>query len=464
MWKKGEITVFVSLMLAVLLFFFQACLQSARYAFLRSQAQEALELAEVSVLSEYHRGLLEEYGLFYLDLGYGTGQEDSGYLEQRIRQFLNDNLGFGKSEGAKAWDFSRPTDEGGMAYYEQAVSLEKQRMGAELFGKAREYEDMGKRAQERQADYEAADARERANLEELKRRREKEEEEGTADPTVRTEELKSGSILRLVLEDPGKISGKKADLSAVPSVRGLLKGTGARGKYRGNPGNDIFFHTYLLDRFSNAAEFLAEDREPGVWLDYQAEYLIAGEASDLANLEAVCARLLAVREGINYAYIVTDAEKVAECEAMALALAGATMIPGLVEALKQVLLLTWSFAESVADLRTLLAGKKVVFLKSADTWSISLEGALELGLSDSIPEGSGNENGLSYKDYLGILLALTDREQKTLGSLDVIENVIRRESGGTGFYIDQCTDSFQVRTLITSGRELSAERWFCYEW
>ena len=48
-WKRGEITVFLSMLLAVLLFFFQAALESARYAMLRSQTQEALELAEYSV-------------------------------------------------------------------------------------------------------------------------------------------------------------------------------------------------------------------------------------------------------------------------------------------------------------------------------------------------------------------------------------------------------------------------------
>ena len=98
MWKKGEITVLVSLLLAVLLFLLEACLWSARYALLRSQAEEALELAETSVLSEYHREILERYDLFYVDLGYGTGQEDTEYLKQRLRWFLLENL----SEGSRA--------------------------------------------------------------------------------------------------------------------------------------------------------------------------------------------------------------------------------------------------------------------------------------------------------------------------------------------------------------------------
>ena len=41
------------------------------------------------------------------------------------------------------------------------------------------------------------------------------------------------------------------------------------------------------------------------------------------------------------------------------------MIPGLVEAVKQMLLLAWAFAESVLDLRLLLNGKRVAFRKDA---------------------------------------------------------------------------------------------------
>lgn len=82
---------------------------------------------------------------------------------------------------------------------------------------------------------------------------------------------------------------------------------------------------------------------------------------------------------MNYAYLLTDSAKVAECTAMATLLVGATLIPGLVEAVKQMLLLAWAFAESVLDLRLLLNGKRVAFRKDASNWKISLSNALELG-------------------------------------------------------------------------------------
>lgn len=464
MKKRGEITVFLSLMLAVLLFFFQACLQSARFAFLRSQTQEALELAEYSILSEYHRELFERYGLLYVDLGYGSGQEDTGYLEQRLRSFLNSNLPKGNVTALEAWDFKRASDESGMAFYEQAVSYMKQKTGAAFLERLRDCQELEQQAEEQCEKYEEIEAREQENLEELRKRREEAGEAYTPDPISSVNTLKEGSLLHLFLPDTGSVSGKKANLEGVPSWRTCLTGSGPRGIHQGNMGNDLFFHGYLMEHLTDAVDFLAKSKEAGLWLDYQVEYLIGGKDTDIANLEAVCGRILAIREGMNYAYLQTDSAKKAECEALALLLVGATMIPGLVEAVKQALLLAWAFAESVADVRTLLSGKRCAFWKGEGTWRTSLEGALDLQNSVSEFDKSEDSGGLSYEDYLGMLLATVGRKTKAIRSLDVIEGVIRKTSGNKGFYIDQCTDGFWVRTVISNGREWTAERMFCYEW
>lgn len=464
LWKKGEVTVFVSLMLAVLLFFFQACLQSARFAFLQSQTQEALELAEYSLLSEYHRELFKRYGLLYVDLGYGSGQEDTGYLEQRLRSFLNANLSKGKVTALEAWNFSRASDEKGLAYYEQAVSYMKQKTGAAFLERLRSCRELEQQSREQSEKYEETEARERRNLEELRKRREEVEETYTPDPVSSINSLKEGSLLHLFLPDTGSISGKKADLESVPSGRNCLTGSGTRGIYKGNMENDLFFHGYLMEHLTHAVDFLAEGKETGLWLDYQIEYLIGGKDTDIANLEAVCGRILAIREGMNYAYLQTDSGKKAECEALALLLVGATMIPGLVEAVKQALMLAWAFAESVADIRTLLSGKKCAFWKGDGAWRTSLEGALDLQNSVSGFNKGEDSGGLSYEDYLGMLLAAVGRGTKAMRSLDVIEGVIRKASDNRGFYIDQCTDGFWVRTVIFNGREWTAERMFYYEW
>lgn len=462
-WKRGEITVFVSLMLAVLLFFLQAVLESARIAMLRSQTEEALELAEYSVLSEYHRNLWEIYGLFYLDLSYGGGTEDTEYLNRRFTEFLENNLSSGQVAALDTWEYCRASDEKGTGYYEQAVAYMKQKTGASLLQRLKRYEEYGSQAVVSEADYEQADVNENRNLEELKRRREEEEEKSTPDPISGTNSLKRTSILNLVVKEPDKLSGKKADLSTVPSVRYLLPGAGPRGRNEVNAANDIFFLAYLMEHFPDAAEYLAEGKESGAWLDYQLEYLIAGKDSDLANLEAVCGRILAIREGMNYVYLLSDTAKTAECGALAAALVGATMVPGLVEAMKQVLLLAWAFAESVLDVRMLLNGKRTAFYKDSSSWKLSLSGALELNTLSGFDERE-DEGGLLYQDYLGILLTLTGREKKCMRSLDAVEGVLREQNGGQWFYIDQCVDAFWVRTVCGNGQEFTAERWIAYEW
>ena len=153
----------------------------------------------------------------------------------------------------------------------------------------------------------------------------------------------------------------------------------------------------------------------------------------------------------------------AECTSLASALVGATLIPGLVEALKQVLLLAWAFAESVLDVRMLLNGKRTAFYKDSSTWKLSLSRALDLGSLSDFDEQE-DAHGLMYQDYLGVLLTLTGREKKIMRSLDAVEGVIREKSGGQWFYTDQCVDAFWMRAVCTNGMELTSERWIGYEW
>lgn len=463
MWKKGEITVFLSLALAVFLMVSEVCLRSAGYAVRRSELEEALELTEYSVLAEYERTLLERFGLFYLDLGYGTGQEDVAYLEQQAVFFMKQNLPAGRLLRLETDAMARATDGRGAGWYEQAVACIRNGTGLEALEEGLgKWQDYGKEAAEKSLEYEEADSRESSRLEELRRQREEEEQEGTPDPTAHTMELRRGSILHLVVQDTEKLSGKKAELSSAPSARSLSTGAGSRGRYPAGAQNDLYFHAYLQKYFTNAVDFLTEEKAVGVWLDYQLEYVIGGKDSDLENLEAVCARLLAVREGMNYACLLSDGGKQAECEALAAALVGVTLIPGLVEAVKQVLMLAWAFAESVLDVRILLNGDRTAFVKTGDNWRLSLTEALELGELSGY-DGAEDPEGMDYQEYLEILLLMTGRDEKKMRGLDVLEGVVR-ETEKRSFRMDLCTDGFRFRTDWVNGQELTAERWFCYEW
>lgn len=488
--KRGQITVFFSLLLPLLLALIGAVLESAYQQAMRSQIERSLVLCEYSFLSEYQKELWESYGLFYLDSGYGTREESVETIKTRLLSYLNQNLSLEKGEAQGIWmpfqagirniqvsGFSRMTDDRGMGFYEQAVAFEQNLWGADLMTV---WLDESKNVQEfieQGEDYQQADERERRNLEVLRRRRLQEEEQDTEDPTNGIRQGSEG-ILTLVIEEPEQLSVKAVSKKGIPSQRTLLQGTGSKGEYESGLVNDQWFHTYLLERCTNAKEVLLQEKEAGGWLSYEMEYILAGKSSDQENLKTVANRILLLREGINYAYLMTDEGKKQEAYLLALAVAGLTMMPELVDALQQVILLSWAYGESVLDVRSLLQGKKVDIAKTGETWKLPLSHLFFLRSHLDTYDGKGDENGLSYEGYLRMLLTITNREEKCMRGLDIIEGNLRTTELGKKLYVDQCLDALVMKVDVSypslfaalAGQEVSegavftAERRLAYEW
>ncbi len=69
-------------------------------------------------------------------------------------------------------------------------------------------------------------------------------------------------------------------------------------------------------------------------LEYEQEFILFGKYSDKANLEKMASRILLIREGINFAYLLTDQAKCDEALAMAAVIAASAGIPGAVKAIQ----------------------------------------------------------------------------------------------------------------------------------
>ena len=110
------------------------------------------------------------------------------------------------------------------------------------------------------------------------------------------------------------------------------------------------------------------------------------------------------------------------------------------------ILLGWAYAESVYDVKTLLAGGKVPLLKDRDSWHYSLQAALSGELNDGGEEGKG----LSYLDYLRIFMTLTDLDLLTVRAMNMVEADIRQTAGNSLFRLDACYDGFQATIDISS--------------
>ena len=134
-------------------------------------------------------------------------------------------------------------------------------------------------------------------------------------------------------------------------------------------------------------------------LKYELEYLACGKKSDAENLESTVDRIVLIRFPINYSYLIGDTVKMARVKQIATALSIATMIPE--PAIETLITGCWSYVEAMADARVLLQGKKLPFTKSKESWITDID-----KLGESVCEGKGSDSGMSYQDYLMILLSM----------------------------------------------------------
>ena len=190
------------------------------------------------------------------------------------------------------------------------------------------------------------------------------------------------------------------------------------------------------------------DQRENASLDYQIEYLIAGKEADGDNLRAIANRLCALREVANTIYLYADEVKCAEAEVLAAGLAALCFLPELTEVFKHTLLLGWAYAESVHDVKVLLAGGKVSLLKDDASWYYDLETALSLG--EKGEENVNGSPGLSYEDYLRILMCFTDLDTLTARAMNMVEADIRLSEGNEYFRLDACYDRLEVCINVKS--------------
>jgi len=192
----------------------------------------------------------------------------------------------------------------------------------------------------------------------------------------------------------------------------------------------FLFQEYLLRYMGH----YGREKEKGA-LSYQIEYLLMGEEGDVTNLKKTAEMLLAVREAANAMYLFGDTDKCAQAEMVSVLLTTALTVPEAAPALKVVLLLGWSFAESLYDVQTILSGGRVPLLKDDTSWHYDLKDALQ---ADAVKGEQDATEGLSYEDYLRLFLMFTDSSLLTRRAMNMVEADIRLTPGNQFFRLDNC--------------------------
>lgn len=474
----GYLTVYLSLIMAVLLALFLALLEGVRSNAVRAEAECVTEIGLNSIMAEYHRELFSQYNLFAIDSSYGTAAAGTENITAHMQAYLERNFSMEdillsdflyrdflriSVDSVKLTGVSIMTDGGGARFRRGATEAVMDDYNLTLLQKLQQWmqvmEDNGLLERDVRAEKLAADA-ELQSYEgrEIQISQEEWLTVHVENPTDGLEQIRNSGILEYVVEDTEALSKKTL------MTEQLIASRMAEGQM--NKGNMVpeetetkqteteqlverfLFQEYLLRYFG----YYGVPKEEGA-LSYQLEYLLGNNDTDVANLKEVVNVLCAIREAANTLYLFSDAEKCREAEGVATLLATLCQVPEAAPLLKTILLFGWAYAESLYDVETLLSGGRIPLLKDKRSWHYDIQGALHYG-------GGGdtqNAEGLSYADYLRIMMMFVDLDTLTERAMNMVEADVRCTPGNTYFRLDNCFDRVVFRVRLRSAYGYTCE-------
>ncbi len=494
----GYLTVYMTLTLAVLLSLCLTMVEGARKSAMRMQAEVVTYTAMRSVLAEYNRELAKQYNIFAVDSSYGTTLSGADTVSDHFSGYMNKNYEY---EVVYPWARNRDflaahpdncsvsgirylTDGDGRVFRECAIDAIKDDYGIVA---AREVIDWASSSEIRAADsmdvYADMSGKDgtvsrAASAERSRRQAKRDQEERDYEASCKAAEEKgepsppppdytdvpeeyrspvSGiaetaktGILGLILDDPENLSRRYLDTEKIISGRMAAGMINAGNLEYENPDESLadevlgkaLFGEYLIRYMGYYGSTSPDD---ALW--YQIEYIISGESSDTENLNKVVCMILAIRAGMDLLYLESDSEKKNEAELLSAAICTLCMIPSMTDTLTQAILAGWAVAEARYDVRTLLGGGRIDFIKSSRTWHTGLNMALSNAETGS---GGKSETGMSYKDYLRIFLFMCDTDIITARAMDIAESDIRLTAGNMNFRMDACAEMIECQADISN--------------
>lgn len=456
-------TIYLALVLTVILSLSVTLIEGARKNGARFMAEYALDVGMNSILAEYHSELLKQYDVFFVDTSYGTDFPSIYKTSEHLQEYMEKNLswndlGMGVSgenmyslavQNIRVGNLSVATDERGKVFRKQAIEYMSDKYGLSVISEVEEWErimeeyglDTGDITSKRQAVDGEIGALDGSEIQVS------EDEWVTVDidnPAERVNVQRNKGILLLAMNNTDTLSNVGFNIEQSASHRKLYKGIGPviyKADKETLP-ELMLFDEYIFEKCSLYGNEMDES-----YMKYQVEYILSGKDNDLDNLKSVATRLLLIREAANVSYLFSDSAKRAEAAAMAATVSAIIMIPQLQMLLEYSILFAWAFAESVYDVRSLFGGGKVPLLKNAATWHTDID--LMFDTAEGNDSGK-SEEGLSYKDYLRVLIKMTDVDTKTMRLIDMAELDIRKTAGNENFRMDSCIDGMTIETNLIS--------------
>ena len=475
MRNNGSMTVYLALIAGIMLSLILAVIQGARISTIRMHVECCADMALDSALAEYHREMLRQYELFFIDTSYGTKDPSYHRTEEHIFSYMEKNL---RPEETFRVPFARDltglttdsvellqagvaTDEGGSVLKYHIVQYMKDMTGVSL---AQSILDKGSQAgewtgQDMESQWDSAEEAMKEEIFEKKRLQEEEwDGEIPETPSDVVRRTRGEGILGAAAQGM-ELSNAVMPEGARPSVRPLNQGTGLSDSKK--PAESVLdnglLYAYILDKCGCFTK-----RKENSAMAYEVEYILQQCEQDRENLKKTAQEILWIREAANAAFLFQSELRVSARE-VASVIAFILGLPEVEEMIEMVILFAWAYAESVKDIRILFKGEKVPLLKSADTWNTPFFQLLTY--RSHLDSYRAADYGWAYRDYLGALLFLHGPEDAVSGLMDVMESDIRRTPGNADFRIDGLIDGMRAQIKVTSrfAGSYSIQRVYEYE-
>ncbi|MBR6403154.1 MAG: hypothetical protein IKS48_07190 [Eubacterium sp.] len=469
--NKGYVTIFISMVLVVMLVVALAVIRINRQSYARTKASTSLSSAMSGELANYNRYIFDRYHILLLDKNANGAGE--GSLEQAVENSLSFDLGEEFSVNSvelagitgivddDCSEFKRQIKQN-FKYEVAEYTIEKimnKTNGEDDPVDQETIQDIDNQISNEQAGISENDDGSQSSDEENDDEKKKKKEE---DPRKTLKKFTDAGIANLLLPSDADLSSNIVSENGLPSdlssgsvftpIRTDFKdmdtmeldSIGANG-WSSSLVTDAEAITYAGQYFN----CLTDKRYDDTYLNLEMEYILAGEKDDNANYKKVVDEILMVRFGFNTAYILTDVTKMARCEALAAAISSAA--PIMQPVVKFLLAGCWAYIESVADVYRLVRNHKVPYIKTSETWLTDFNSLSNL---ESLSNGSADEEeGLGYKEYLMILMALTGKE-KYYRMLDLMQmNANHNSTSSYRIGIKDCITAFGIDAeIVYDGR------------
>lgn len=466
--QKGYITLYLTLTLGVLLSLVFVLLETVRNGTMRTQIEGVMDVALFSSFGEYNRQLLDQYDLFFVDTSYGEGSPKISRMEEHVQYYMNENF---ENETMDGWlgirdltDLSCDNVEfeeyiyasDGQVLKQQIIDYVQSKNGIKTIETILKKFGILENGNYLSVNVEGKwnEAEETLNtLVEEKRRSMAEyiEEEdippGLDNPADYVKNVKKQGILGLALPTEKEVSPMVIHPEYYFSHRESRQGLGILQR-KETMIDELAGKYFLMEYFMEKCGTYLSGKENSV-LQYQIEYLLEGKSGDLENLETIVENILHIREGINFTYLISRQNMVAQADALATVVSALLFSPEIKEAVKATILFAWSYAESVKDIRILLDGNKLPLLKSDDTWNTPLSQLLMF--TNCLDQYRISSEGMTYEDYLRFFLSLESETELLYRFMDICEMDIRTTEGNEYFQMDGCVYAIKAKANISSG-------------